>query len=185
MGYSVPLAIASGIALLGAGLGVQFGRSAIAEIDQSFYQSWDDYHSFAQYSAAHAGTYPGEEAGLGSQQVTACIECGDRGTGRFPWLERAVFSDEELGIGPVAEYEPHDPPRYERDVVGTSVEAPLPERLARAPERMSTLERYAHYPVDAEEAAGVEANRRDLAFRESGPAPAMCGAGDDCVPVGM
>ena len=176
MGYPVPLAIASGIALLGAGLGVQFGHSAIAEIDESFYQSWDDYHSFAQYSAAHSGEYPGEEsAGLGSETPAPCLDCG--GTGRYPWLEHAVFSDAELGIAPASGGE-----EYELAYEEPAIEPPEP--VEQRPAR--DIDRYAYYPVDAhDDADAIRARSAMAAAERQAPPQSLCGPDDDCVPVGM
>lgn len=177
MGYPVSLAVASGIALLGAGLGIQVGHSAIAEIDDGFYQSWDDYHSFAQYSAAHSGEYPGEEsAGLGSEAPVPCLDCG--GTGRYPWLEHAVFSDAELGIAPASGVEGYEP-AYEEPVI----EHP-PEPVEQSPAR--DIDRYAYYPVDASDDADAIRARRDVAAAErQAPQQSLCSPGDACVPVGM
>ncbi|QPQ55732.1 hypothetical protein IC614_03835 [Allosphingosinicella flava] len=153
-------------------LGVQFGRSAVAEIDPGFYRMWDDYHSFAQYSAAHDGQYPGEEAGL-SVQTAGCDGC-ELGTGRFPWLQHPVFSDAELGI---AESVPVETAAYVADdyAVMPAEPEPLPQR---------SLARYAYYPVDATDPPAQEERPEAVAVADQTAAPA-CGPDDLCQPVGM
>jgi hypothetical protein len=149
MGYPITLGVAAGVALVGAGLGVEFGRSAIAQIDPVFYE-WDtEYRSFAQYSAAHAGDY-GEEAGLGVNEAVACVGCAALGPGRPPWLGQTVFSDAELGVAQEVPVYATAADTYEgeyREEAAYEEAEPLDE----APERPSAVTRYAYYAVDAAE----------------------------------
>jgi len=176
MAYPGALGITAGIALLGATLGVQFGHSAISEMDPDRFSRWDEYHSFSQYSAAQAGDYPGEAAGLGAQPVTTCGDCA-LGTGQYPWLQRAVFSDAELGVADVPtyaasySYEEAAPPSY------------APESAGDVPERTSNVARYAYYQVDAADEPEAIAAHAELAEAEAPPATEC--EGEDCQPVGM
>ena len=164
------LLYAASLMLGGALLGVQFGRAAVGEIDPGFYRMFDEYHSFARYSAAHDGQYPGEQAGLGIE-AAGCTDCA-LGTGRHPWLEHPVFSDADLGITQAVAAEVEDYGADEPVILPPEVEAPPPPR---------NFERYAYYQVDANDPP-VEEKRQAVAAVDQ--TAAACAPGE-CTPVGM
>ncbi|HEY6917065.1 MAG TPA: hypothetical protein VI381_05430 [Allosphingosinicella sp.] len=165
MPHSIAAATIAGTIMLGSALGVCFGRSAVSQVDPKFYRIYDDYHSFAQYSAAHA-EYAPEAAGMGTEPI-GCVGCESLGDGRPPWLRSTIFSDADLGLTPVPVA-----------VEGVSYEAPeaLYSDAAPVPEERTApqIERYAHYAVDATE--------RPVVTSEAASPPQ---AADAPEPVGM
>ena len=165
MPHSIAAATIAGTIMLGSALGVCFGRSAVSQVDPKFYRIYDDYHSFAQYSAARADYAP-EAAGMGTESI-GCVGCESLGDGRPHWLRSTIFSDADLGLTPLP-------------ALGEGGASEAPETLysdtAAVPEERTApqIERYAHYAVDATERPVV-----------TGEAASPPQAADAPEPVGM
>lgn len=142
MPVSTTLPIMAGLSILGAALGITLGRSAISEINPTYFnEAEDEFHAdlvpyrspdWAQvqqteYRAAQQPPLVGE---LGS----GCIGCRTYPVEYVPVREPAVdlYADDELLQAP----EPTQ---------ASYVEAPAPD-----PDR-ERLQRYASYPVSSDE----------------------------------
>ncbi len=147
MRVSKSLPIAAGIAIAGAAMGVQLGRSAIAEIDPLYFAERPvRFHAelaanrSSDWAQVQAAEYQREApaAGLGS----GCIRCVPAPVEYVPERHGAI---EYAGWTVYPSEEPAEPA-----LATLAEEAPDPER--------QWVERYASYAVAAEplEAAAVE-----------------------------
>jgi hypothetical protein len=139
MAYPMTLPILVGLAVVGTATGVHLGRSAIAEIDPAYFSEPEvPFHAdlvpyrspdWAQVQAAEYER-AGSLEGLGS----GCVGCRDYPEEYYPRPDPAVDGYADGQAASIA-YEPAQTILVEA--------APDPGR--------ERVERYAHYPVSAEE----------------------------------
>lgn len=179
MAYPVALPAMAALSIAGAAIGVQLGRSAIAEINPVYFHSPEPARFFADLTPKtyRLGTSAWSDSTdhwfneINVSGRSACLDCSrnfvepDSVEAALPeWDESAVPSD-----------------RPEADV---DAEVEDPDRGLRA----SQIERYAAFPVTAEEA--VERARRESIVEDQGAALLQAsqpgpGSGEEQVPVGM
>lgn len=175
MAYPVALPAMAALSIAGAAIGFQLGRSAIAEINPVYFSTPQPARFFADLApkAYRLGTSAWSESTdhwvneINVSGRNACLDCS-RNFVEPESVEAALPDWDEPAL-------PSD--RIEGD-------AEDPDSGLRA----SQIERYASFPVTAEEA--VERSRRDpiaedqgAALRHAGqPGP---GSGEEQVPVGM
>ena len=138
---SMTLPIAAALSLVGAALGVHFGRSAIGEINPVFYDQADEYFSFASLSPnrprATGASHPADfwESELSVSPEAYCPGCDDDRQiavdGGYRWPAYSVSAVEVVEPEPVYVAEASNPAHAEVD-------------------------RYAHFQVAAAEAPAEE-----------------------------
>jgi len=163
MAYPVTLPVVGAVSLAGAALGIYFGHGAIAEVKPFYFSPPPVSHFYADLTPA--GYHPAEinpvsMADFWTNEANAsgrgeCFDCRNQ--------IDAVFS--------ASDQSPATPGPYSVEVDEPSVEAPL------APD----VERYANFPVTAEEAATP---RTQMAAAEQQP-DAGNPVAVDSGPVGM
>ena len=141
MPASTTIPIIAGLSILGAAVGINLGNSAVSEINPAYFSDAEDsFHSdlvpyrspdWAQVQAAeyHAAQQPVLVGELG----TGCVGCRDYPIAYVPRHDPAVdlYAEGELLRAP------------EPTVVTVAAAAPDPAR--------EQIQRYASYPVSAEE----------------------------------
>jgi hypothetical protein len=142
MPVSTTLPMVAGLSILGAALGITFGRSAVAEINPAYFsESEDDFHAdlvpnrspdWAQvqqteYRSAQQPVLIGE---LGS----GCVRCADYPVAYVPRHDPAVdlYSGTDEAVAP-----------QPAQIVIVETPAPDPAR--------EQIQRYSSYPVSSEE----------------------------------
>lgn len=140
----VSLSAVTALAVAGAGLGLYLGKTAIAEINPAYF---DTSHSPASFHADLTANPPGLEgvplaqpaaatdAGLGS----GCVRCPTYSAGYAPVTEVVVQT-----------YSRPATTTRDPEIVLAEIDREIALSLARR-EATENIERYAHFPVSAEE----------------------------------
>ncbi|WP_332811360.1 hypothetical protein [Sphingomonas sp.] len=172
MAYPVALPAMAALSIAGAAIGVQLGRSAIAEINPVYFSTPQAARFFADLTpkAYRLGTSAWSDSTdywrneLNVSGRSACLDCGGN------------FVEPEIVAAALPEW---DEPAAPSD--RAEAEAEDPDRGLGA----SQIERYSSFPVTAEEAlerASREAIAEDQGAALRQPAP---GSNEEQVPVGM
>ena len=154
MAYSLSLPMTAVLAIAGVGLGVHLGRESIAQINPSFYEGDTPTRFYASLVPSPPSF---EVAGIKPPQHPDAIVLDDSGSCASCGIDgQAVYMADGAGYEPaMAEWsEPAPPP-----VIPAAYrpgETPADPDLAR-------IERYATYPITAEEAAPMAAEELDYA----------------------
>ena len=157
MASSLSLPMTAVLAIAGVGLGVHLGRESIAQINPSFYDNDLPTRFYADLvpnppSFEVAGIQPPQHPdAIVLDESGSCASCGLSG--------QAVYLADGSGYDPaMAEWtEPAPPPVIPAAYVSTETHAD-PDR--------EMIERYASYPVSAEEAEAVAEEELEYAVYE-------------------
>jgi hypothetical protein len=176
MAYPVALPAMAALSIAGAGIGVQLGRSAIAEINPLYFSAPQQARFFADlapkaYRLGASALSDSTDSWFNELNVSGrdtCLDCSRN------------FVEPETVEAALPDWDESTP----SDRTETKAEAEDPDSARRARQ----IELYASFPVTAEEA--LERTRREAstedqgaALRQAGqPAP---GSEEEQVPVGM
>ena len=151
---SVTLPVMAALSLVGAALGVHFGRSAIAEINPVFYDQDEEYFSFASLSPNRPRdtrpSHPADfwESELSVSRASYCPGCDD---------ERVISVDGGY--------------RWPAYSAPADAVDPEPVYVAEAPNPAhAEVDRYAHFQVAAAEAPAEETQLAEAEATEAEPA---------------
>jgi hypothetical protein len=162
MPATTTLPILAGLSILGAALGVNLGRSAIAEINPAYFSDPDDsFHAdLVPYQSPDWAGIQAAEYRASQQPVvvtdlgTGCVGCRDYPVEYYPQHDPAAD-------GYADGYAASAPQPAQVVVIESQVPAPDPAR--------ERIQRYASYPVSSDEAA-VAAARTAQAAQPAQPA---------------